>query len=162
VIRPRRTITSLALAASGLALAATHFVAPETSSRVGVDVCGMAEARDALTAETLESARLRDEQRRLAEIIGAEDGVTARLISGQLTLAEASDLTVELLSERSVMVDAVGRHFPAPTFRLSAALHLIDRVRRVAASDPSLLALLEPRLDAEYAAMEGEAFGPRE
>lgn len=157
--RTTRTTSSLTVAVSGLALslAATQIVSPDLSSRAGLDLWGMAGARDALTSESLEADRLVGEQLRLGRIIGAEEAVAARLVSGELTLAEATDLTVPLLSERTVMVEAVGRHFPAPTFRLSAALHLIDRVRRLADTDPSLLPLLDPKLDAEYAAMEGEA-----
>lgn len=152
----RRTGTTSAAFLCGLVMAVslTHASAPEWSRRIGLDFWNLLKEQESLQEVIQESAQLSDESERLRESIEAADHLTTRILAGELTLTQATDLLEPLLSERHSFRWCAAKVYPAPTFRMSIARYLIDRVHREGQVDSGRLARLKAQLQAEYESMK--------
>jgi len=127
--------------------------APQWIALAGLDVWSLPNDRAALRAAMAESSRLRDEAEELRSSIEAAERVTAELVVGSLSLAEATVVIEPLLRNRPGF-PSEGICASVPTFRRAVARYLVDRVRRVLQDNPSELACVLPRLETAYHAME--------
>jgi hypothetical protein len=152
-VRRAGTASAAVLTGLVLTLGLTHATAPEWTRRAGLDVWKLAEARDAFQTTADESVRIRDEAERLRESIEAVDHITTRLVAGDLTLSDATDVTEPLLRERRGFSFAAESYYAAPTFRMSVGRYLIDRARRVLSTQLSRSTTVLARLEGEYATM---------
>jgi hypothetical protein len=152
----RRTGTTSAASLCGLvvALGLTHASAPEWSRRAGLDFWNLTHEQECLWEIKEESARLSEESERLRESIEATDHLATRILVGELTLTEATDLLEPLLKERSSFRWSAATLYPAPSFRLSIARYLIERVQRAGQGDSGRWAAAIAQLRAEYQSMQ--------
>ena len=147
------TASAALLPALAVTLGLSRATTPEWVRQAGLDVWNSQAAWSNLGANREEADRLREQAERLHRSIEAVDHLSARLAEGTVSLAEATDATEPLVRDRPGFSYAAGLYYAAPTFRLSVARYLIDRVRRVLAGDPGRLAAAVRRLGAEYTAM---------
>jgi hypothetical protein len=150
----RRTGAASAAMLSGLALALgfSHAVAPEWVRRVGLDVWNLPAECETLRESDAKLLLLQQRHEQLLREIEFADHLTVRLADGMQTLADAVAELEPILQHRSGFPTVEYRN--APTFRHQVALHMIDRVRLLLAHDPTRLAAVTPRLEADYAAFQ--------
>lgn len=150
----RRTGAVSAAALSGLALTLglAHAVAPDWAARAGLDVWNLEELRDDFRANSEEWDELVEKEQRLHRECEATGSVAARMVEGELTLAEAADLLQPILRERPGFESTWRYDYRVPDFRRGCARYAIQRTVRDVA--PDRRAELEDRLEAEYAAMK--------
>ena len=150
----RRTGAASAAMLSGLALALgfSHAVAPEWAKRVGLDVWNLPAECETLRESDAKLLLLQQRHEQLRREIEFADHITVRLADGTQTLADAVAELEPILQHRPGFPAA--DYGNAPTFRHQVALYMMDRVRRLLAKDPTRLAEVTPRLEADYAALQ--------
>src|SRR5262245_52770417 len=124
------TASAAALPALALALGLAHVAAPEWVRRAGLDVWNYAALREAARAGDCRRVALEIQQEQLFQEIEATTRLAERLAAGSVSLAEATDATEPILRDRTGFADVGPRFYPAPTFRLTVARYLIERVKR--------------------------------
>jgi hypothetical protein len=151
----RRTGAASAAVLSGLALTlgVAQAAVPQWIHEAGLDVWNISRYRDALRASAEESARLQEETELLRQSIESLDHVTMRLAAGMIPLDEATNESEPLLRDRPGFQTTAIVYYSAPTLRLSIARYLIQRVESPLQSNPSQLAIVSRKLEAEYAEM---------
>ena len=154
----RRTGTTSVAVLSGLALTlgVAQASAPEWVRGAGLDVWNLSEYRDDFRASIKESARLQEEAEGFRQSIEVMDSITARVASEMISLEEATSESEPVLRDRPGFATTAAGYHQAPTLRLSIARYLIARVERQLHGDPSRLAAIARKLEAEYAEMSAK------
>ena len=128
---------------------------------VGLDVWNWDAQVAELRAEQLLEGELLAEQAEQASRTAVIDDITARLVDGRLTLAEATGELERVTANHPDLVLGLRCAFPgATTDRDAHARWAIDRARCALRDDPSRPADATARLEAEYRAATSGAAGP--
>jgi hypothetical protein len=152
----RRTGTASAAVLSGLVLTlgVAQAAAPEWTRHVGLDVWNLSGLRAQVQGLHEEAADLESQEDRLRLEVEALDNLTARLVAGDVSLAEATAAAEPIMRERTGFDTAARLNYPAPTFTHSVARYLIHRAGRGGFGGES--ETVRTRLAAEYAALRVE------
>ena len=151
----RRTGAVSAAALSGLVLTLglAQVVAPEWVKRVGLDVWNLHGLRAEARAGAKKDAELRVQREKLRREVELSEHIGVRLADGSLTLAEATDELEPILRDRTGFDTTRIFAYNAPTFRRGVARYAITKVHELLAPDPTRLAGVSARLEAEYAGL---------
>jgi hypothetical protein len=142
------------LATITLALAVAHTVAPAWACEAGLDVWNLPDLQATESAERVRHEQVARSHDLLNRQIAASEAITAALIEGELSLADATDELARVNQHRVGFHAILPLLYPeASTFRARVARYAIDRVHEQLASDPTREAAVLARLESEYAAM---------
>jgi hypothetical protein len=150
---PRRTGFASIAALAGLAvtLGLVHAAAPEWARAAGLDVWNLRSEQVAFRQATGEREELELTHDQMLRQIEASEAVAARLIAGRLALPAAADELGQINRARPSFAAGLALTFPdAPTPRHHLARYAIGKVRYRLAGDPSHLAEVTARLEAQY------------
>lgn len=154
--RTRRggTVSVGALVGLGVALGLLHGLAPRWVQSVGLDVWNLPTLREDLR-ESREHTDVVDQRRRqIQHEIELADHVTARLIDGTLTLAQATDQLEPVMRHRDGFDTAWRLTYRTPTFRHGVARYAIRRVEDRLRNEPERSAAVCAPLEAQYAGLK--------
>lgn len=121
---------------------------------VGLDVLNIGTSFDQYRRSVADGEELVAYHEHFLQQVAASDAVAARLAADQISLAEAVDDLEEINRDREGFPDALRCAHPAvPTYRGHLARYALGKVERRLAADPTRLAEVSARLEAEYAEM---------
>ena len=155
-MRRAGTTAAAVLACLARTLGFAQAAAPEWVRGAGLDVWNVSKARDDFRASADESARLQEEAEGFRQSIEALDSITARLASEMISLDEATRESEPFLRDRPGFAATAAVHYKTATLHPSIARYLISRVERHLHGDPSRLAAIARKLEAEYAELSAK------
>lgn len=128
---------------------------------VGLDFWNIGAAHAQLRAAEKEGVRVEAFRERTARQIEIGDQVTAELIEGQVSLAEAAQTLEVVNRDRPGWQEGLGQLHPeAADMRELTACYALDRVHLALRNTPSRLPEVSARLDAEYRVLTGRPATP--
>lgn len=150
---PRRagTASVATLAGITLGIGVSSAVSPNTVRTVGLDIWNFRVVAAEYRAQAARGNRLAAVHAVLLQQIEASDRVAELLIAGELTLPDAAAELDEINRDRTDLGEVLHYSFPdAPTHRARLARYALRKVHTSLADDPSRLAAVSVRLEAEY------------
>jgi hypothetical protein len=147
------TVSAGVLLGLALTLTVAHIYAPHWSRRIGLDIWNLNTAVTNLQRVYEDAARLRIQEEQWRQEYELADTLAAMLVTGNISLAEATDLLQPNLQSRPGFDVVAFVHYKAPTLRHGVARYLIARISWHLCSSPIQYVITTTRLEAEYAAM---------
>jgi DNA repair ATPase RecN len=121
---------------------------------IGLDVMNISYSFDQSRQAAARAVEIDAIHDRFLDQIAASNAVAARLAAAQTNLAEAVDDLAEINRDRSEFADTLRIAFPdAMTYRACLARYVLGKINRRFADDPTHLAEVSARLEAEYQCM---------
>jgi hypothetical protein len=161
VIRRPGASSAAVLLGLGTSLVAAYLIAPEWSRSAGLDVWNLPSANAQLRTAAEQEQEVLAFGERCARRREAATQIAARLASGAITLAVATDEIMEVFHEAPEVALVLETSYrTVPTERQRFALHAIDRVKRHLANEPDRCAVVVANLEKEYRALYASAEAP--
>ena len=150
------------LAGIVLGLGLTHATFPDTVRAVGLDIWNFRAVVADYQASAARGDRLAAVHELLLQQIEASDRVAELLIAGELTLPDAVTELEGINRDRPDFGEILRSSFPdPPTYRARLARYAARKVHTALADDPSRLAAVSARLEAEYRQVDWHRRIPR-
>ena len=141
-----------ALVCSSLVIGAVVLVAhPTLAQSIGADVWNMPALKEQVRAAGAEDERLTTEDDDVRRRIAIKDAITAELIAGRTTLADATDRFTELNAGRPRYLTALRDAYPGATDQEKFARNVISFA--ISRAEPAERADLSSRLETELRQM---------
>ncbi len=153
-VRRAGTASAATLSVLVSGLAAMHTLAPEWTQRVGIDVWNLPAVLEGQRAADDRAATIDAAQERATRRIEICGHITTRLLDAKMSLAEAVAEMAPLLQDVPGFQSTCKLHYQAPTYRHGVARYAIQRATQMLRHDPTRLAVVLERLEAEYAALK--------